>query len=218
MAILLPDDAFSQGDAARLGVGSRTLYRLLEKGQIERIGRGLYRRADLAPVAFDYIEIAHGRPDATICLVSALAQHDLVDAIPNWIDIALPRGQRGATTPGSRRVAPIRQGQFRYREDADVDWQWRSKHRHLLCGTLYRRLLPHARPSRVRDRHRGVTPLVTTRWVAGSLVRDCEAVAACLRASPNRSGVSGMRPAQIYAALQRYAREHGRSTNEILAL
>ncbi len=98
MAILLPDDAFSQGDAARLGVGSRTLYRLLEKGQIERIGRGLYRRADLAPVDFDYIEIAHRRPDATICLVSALAQHDLVDAIPSWIDIALPRGQRGATT------------------------------------------------------------------------------------------------------------------------
>lgn len=38
------------------------------------------------------------RPDATICLTSALAHYDLTDAIPRALDIALPRGSRLPST------------------------------------------------------------------------------------------------------------------------
>ncbi len=97
----LPTRAFSQSEANRAGVDSRQLYRLLDKQQIERISRGLYRRTDLPPVDLDLTEIAARRPDATICLESALARHDLIDAIPTRTDIAIPRGQKPADTHGA---------------------------------------------------------------------------------------------------------------------
>ena len=94
----LPMRAFSQSEASRAGVGSRQLYRLLERQQIERISRGLYRRTDLPIVDLDLTEIAGRRPDATICLGSALARQELIDAIPTRTDIAIPRGQKPAKT------------------------------------------------------------------------------------------------------------------------
>ncbi|MBG6215158.1 MAG: hypothetical protein LH475_00280 [Cryobacterium sp.] len=90
----LPAITFSAAMATDAGVGTRELRRLIENGTINRIGRGLYRRTDLPPVNLDLIEIVARRPDATLCLSSALAHHSLVDAIPARIDIALPRGAR----------------------------------------------------------------------------------------------------------------------------
>lgn len=90
----LPAQAFSPAMAAGKGVGARELRRLRESGAIERIGRGLYRRVDLPLANLDLIEIAARRPDATLCLTSALAHHGLIDAIPARIDVALPRGAR----------------------------------------------------------------------------------------------------------------------------
>ncbi|TFD10401.1 hypothetical protein E3T29_01535 [Cryobacterium sp. TMT1-66-1] len=80
--------------ATDAGVGARELRRLSENGTIDRIARGLYRRADLPPANLDLLEILTRRPDATMCLSSALAHHGLVDVIPARIDIALPRGAR----------------------------------------------------------------------------------------------------------------------------
>ena len=94
----LPARAFSQSEASRAGIDSRQLYRLLEKQQIERISRGLFRRTDLPPVNLDLVEIAGRRPEATICLESALARFDLIDAIPSRTDVAIPRGQKPAMT------------------------------------------------------------------------------------------------------------------------
>ena len=94
----LPARAFSQSEASRAGVDSRQLYRLLEKQQIERISHGLYRRTDLPVADLDLTEIAGRRADATICLESALARHELIDAIPTLTDIAIPRGQKPAKT------------------------------------------------------------------------------------------------------------------------
>ena len=94
----LPTRAFSQSEASRAGIDSRQLYRLLEKQQIERISRGLYRRIDLPTADLDLTEITGRRPDATICLESALARHELIDAIPTRTDIAIPRGQKPAKT------------------------------------------------------------------------------------------------------------------------
>lgn len=81
-------------DAWKLGISRSSLYRAAKSGEYERIGRGIYRPSDLAPADYDWIEAATRRPEATICLISALAHHDLTDEIPTALDIAIPRGTR----------------------------------------------------------------------------------------------------------------------------
>ncbi len=81
-------------DASRLGISKSTLYRGAHAGKYERIARGIYRSADALPADWEWIEAATRRPDATICLTSALAYHDLTDTIPDAFDVAIPRGAR----------------------------------------------------------------------------------------------------------------------------
>lgn len=84
---------FTSAEAAQLGLSRRRLLALQENGSIERIGRGIYRRTNAEIADLDLIEIAIKAPQATLCLTSALAHHDLTDTIPSTIDIALPRGE-----------------------------------------------------------------------------------------------------------------------------
>ena len=108
----LPFEAFSQSEAAQAGVDSRTLYRLRDTGLIEQVSRGLYRLAT-APVAdLDLLEIVKRRPDATLCLASALAHHGLIDAIPPRTDIAVPRGQSVPTTTAAVQWHSFDRGTF----------------------------------------------------------------------------------------------------------
>src|SRR5581483_3783165 len=86
---------FTFGEAMHRGLGERKLYRLREAGLIHPVGRGLHRRHDAAKdVDLDLLEVAIRAPEATLCLTTALARHDLVDAIPSTIDVAIPRGRR----------------------------------------------------------------------------------------------------------------------------
>ncbi|MCE7082801.1 type IV toxin-antitoxin system AbiEi family antitoxin domain-containing protein [Streptomyces sp. ST2-7A] len=94
-------ETFRYADARRRGISDRLLRRLLDRGEVERLSRGVYRRADADPlVDLDLIEAAQRAPNATMCLVSALAHHDLTDQIPASIDLAIPRGQRAPRTAG----------------------------------------------------------------------------------------------------------------------
>jgi predicted transcriptional regulator of viral defense system len=94
----LPRRAFTQSEASRAGIDSRQLYRLVDTNHIERISHGLYRRTDLPPVDIDMTEIVGRRALATLCLDSALARHELIDAIPPVTHIAIPRGQKPPRT------------------------------------------------------------------------------------------------------------------------
>ncbi len=86
---------FSYTQARTAGLSDRRLYELRDAGVIEQLGRGLFRRPDSATDADpDLVEIAHRAPRATLCLTTAMARHNLSDAIPAGIDVALPRGQR----------------------------------------------------------------------------------------------------------------------------
>lgn len=87
---------FRYSDAREL-MNERRFRDLLTQGLILRLNRGLYRKAD-AEGDLDLLEIAGRRPMATLCLTSALARHDLTDAIPGAYDIALPRGLRPVKT------------------------------------------------------------------------------------------------------------------------
>ena len=80
--------------AEQEGLSRSALYRGAQAGRYERIARGIYLPADAAAADWDLIEASTRRPDATICLTSALAHHDLTDAIPAALDVAIPRGSR----------------------------------------------------------------------------------------------------------------------------
>ena len=60
--------------------------------------RGVYIPSDAPASDWDLVEAAARRPDAPICLVSALAHHDLTDTIPDRLDVAIPRGARPPVT------------------------------------------------------------------------------------------------------------------------
>ncbi len=78
-------------NAIRLGVHPRTLYSLRDAGEIERVGRGIYRLSSAPPLSSpDLVPIAIRVPRAVICLISALAHHGLTTQIPHVVDIALP--------------------------------------------------------------------------------------------------------------------------------
>lgn len=72
-------------------ISERQLRRLISDEHITPLARGLYRKSDWHGDE-DLTEIAFKSPLATIALRSALARHDLIDDIPNAIDIAIPRG------------------------------------------------------------------------------------------------------------------------------
>jgi len=79
------------GQAIRLGIHPRILYALRDQGDIEQLGRGLFRLKTAEPLGNpDLVPIAVRVPRGVICLISALAYHDLTTQVPHTIDLALP--------------------------------------------------------------------------------------------------------------------------------
>lgn len=79
--------------AFRAGIHPRTLYEMRDRGIVERLGRGLYRLADLPPLSNpDLVTVAAKVPNGVICLISALAYHEITTQIPHEVYVALPRG------------------------------------------------------------------------------------------------------------------------------
>ena len=80
-------------EALGRGIHPRTLYALRDSGELERLSRGLYRIAELPPLAEpDLVIVARRSPEAVICLISALAYHGLTTQIPHVVDLAVERG------------------------------------------------------------------------------------------------------------------------------
>ena len=72
------------------GVTAATLARAVSDGEIIRAGRGLYQLPDSGDSAHMALaEVSKRIPDGVICLVSALAYHDLTDQMPRQIWVAI---------------------------------------------------------------------------------------------------------------------------------
>lgn len=69
------------------------LTRLTASGQLEKVGRGLYRLPD-APISEQesLVTIAVKVPQAVFCLLTALQIHELTTQLPRQIWIAMPQG------------------------------------------------------------------------------------------------------------------------------
>ncbi len=83
--------------ALKLGY-KRTLYTMRDSGQLELLSRGLYSLTDW-PLSSDpdLTTVALKIPKAVICLVSALAFHELTTQIPDAVDIAIDHKARRPT-------------------------------------------------------------------------------------------------------------------------
>ena len=78
-------------NALRLGIHPRSLYALRDSGEILPVGRGLYRLATAPPLINpDWVTLGLRIPRGVICLISALAHHELTTQVPHYVDIALP--------------------------------------------------------------------------------------------------------------------------------
>lgn len=79
-------------DVIRLGYSRTLLYSLVKRGEIEQVSRGIYRLSDLPALGNpDLVTVSLRCPKAVVCLVSALAFHELTTQIPHYISIALLR-------------------------------------------------------------------------------------------------------------------------------
>lgn len=80
-------------EALAAGLNRRSLYALRDAGTIVELSRGVYRLASLPDLeAPDLVTVASRVPRGVVCLISALAYHELTTQIPHAVDMALPRG------------------------------------------------------------------------------------------------------------------------------
>ncbi len=84
-------------EAIHAGIHPRTLYGLRDAGELVQMSRGVYRLVDQQPISnIDIVTVVSRIPRAVICLVSALAFHDITTQVPHTVSIAL---EKGAETP-----------------------------------------------------------------------------------------------------------------------
>ena len=82
-------------DIEAIGIPREYLLRLHGQGKLSRIGRGIYSLPDAAVTErHTYAEVAKRVPDAVLCLLSALAFHEITTQSPASVWIALGKGAR----------------------------------------------------------------------------------------------------------------------------
>ncbi len=79
----------------KLGVTATAVSRLVKEGGVVRLGRGLYQLADAEiDTHHNLAEAVKRVPRGIVCLVSALAFHDLTDQIPPRMWLAIGQKDR----------------------------------------------------------------------------------------------------------------------------
>jgi predicted transcriptional regulator of viral defense system len=82
-------------DIEAIGVPREYLLRLHRQGKLNRTGRGIYTLTDaVVTERHSYAEVAKRVPEAVLCLLSALAFHEITTQSPASVWIALGKGAR----------------------------------------------------------------------------------------------------------------------------
>lgn len=83
------------GDLAGLGLSRPVLFRvlagLLDAGRIKRVRRGVYRVAHAREAGDTWVQVMQRYPQGVLCLLSALAFHELTTQSPPVVWVALPK-------------------------------------------------------------------------------------------------------------------------------
>ncbi|MBT7788789.1 MAG: transcriptional regulator [Calditrichaeota bacterium] len=116
-------------EALEFGITRTTLYSMFDSGLIERLHRGLYRLTDLPSLGNpDLVAVSGKAPNAIICLISALAFHEITTHIPHEVQIAIRRHTRPP------RITYPPTGTFYFSEQAITS----GVEKHLIDGTEVR--------------------------------------------------------------------------------
>jgi predicted transcriptional regulator of viral defense system len=82
-------------DIEAIGLSRQYLLRLHRQGKLNRPTRGIYTLPDADVTEHhSYAEVTKRVPEATVCLLSALAFHEITTQSPASVWIALPKGAR----------------------------------------------------------------------------------------------------------------------------
>jgi hypothetical protein len=91
--------------AMKLGIHPRTFYALRDDQLLERLDRGLYRVVDGKPLGNpDFVTVALKVPKGVICLISALAFHQMTAQVPHTVYLAIPANDQAPVL----RYPPLR--------------------------------------------------------------------------------------------------------------
>lgn len=102
---LAHEGILSASRAIRLGIHPRTLYALRDSRHVEALSRGLYRWAELPPLQHpDLAAVSMRVPKGVLCLISALAYHEITTEVPHEVYVAVARGAE----PPKVEFPPIR--------------------------------------------------------------------------------------------------------------
>ena len=85
------DGYIRTGDVLKAGIDHHALARLTDRGLLERVRRGLYRRADMISAEVGVADVAAAAPGGVVCLLSALAHYELTTTTPWEVYLAIPR-------------------------------------------------------------------------------------------------------------------------------
>lgn len=80
-------------EAVHAGIHPRKLYAMRDQGGLVQVSRGVFRLANLPPISNpDLVTVALRIPNAVICLISALAFHEITTQVPHTVSIAMKKG------------------------------------------------------------------------------------------------------------------------------
>jgi len=82
---------FRPSQVEPLGITYDELRRLVKRGEVEHVARGLYRLADVEPTEHYTLAAVCARvPDSIVCLLSALSVHEIGTQVPHEVWLAIP--------------------------------------------------------------------------------------------------------------------------------
>ena len=92
---------FRPTQAEAVGISYHQLRQLEAAGAVERVARGLYRRASAEPSEYYSLAAACARvPRSIVCLLSALRVHGIGTQVPREVWLAIPHKARPPRVPG----------------------------------------------------------------------------------------------------------------------
>ena len=95
LALLRRSGVLRLRDFQDSGVAKATVLRLVEAGEVARIGRGLYALAGREVGESEaLVQVAKRVPEGVVCLLTALRFHDLTDQNPSKLWLAIDRKAR----------------------------------------------------------------------------------------------------------------------------
>jgi predicted transcriptional regulator of viral defense system len=82
---------FRPSQVEQLGISYDELQRLVRRGEVEHVARGLYRLADVEPSEHYTLAAVCARvPESVVCLLSALSVYEIGTQLPHEVWLAIP--------------------------------------------------------------------------------------------------------------------------------